>query len=218
MSNLIVGGTKGLGLELARDLAELDEEVIVIGRTDPGVDFAEFREFDLAEPELPRRVGEFVMSLPTIHTLIGFFQDGLITDLKDEKVDKMIDVGGRGLIFFVKKILEKQNGLDELITITSTSHFVPRQREPVYNFVKAGAGHYSNGQSLDERIDRTLVVAPSGMKTPFWEGTGKDTSHMLDEAWVAEQITKLRMDDYHYRFAKILGPSDDARVDIVETR
>lgn len=223
MSTLIVGGTSGLGLELAREMSEPKEDVIVTGRHDPKVPFARYHEFHLSRGNLPNRIGQFVLDLPPIETLVyaaGFYQDGHITDLRDEQVDEMINVGGRGLIFFVKKILEKQKTLNELVIITSTSQWTPREFEPVYNFVKAGAAHYSHGQSLDPRIGKTLVVGPSGMKTGFWEGTGKDTSHMMPEDWVAKQIMELRERDDTYIFAKILGATSalPKRVELVETR
>ncbi len=208
MNSLIVGGTSGLGLELARSLAAVDEQAIITGRHDPEVGFAQYREFDMAAGDLPARIGRFVVDLPPIKSLFyaaGFYQEGHVTDLSDEDVDAMINVGGRGLIFFVKKLLEKQGKLDELITITSTSQWTPREFEPVYNFSKAGAGHFSHGASLDPRIDKTLVVGPSGMVTEFWEGISKDTTKMMRPEWVAARIMELRQRDKNYTFAKILG-------------
>ncbi len=211
MSGLIIGGTSGLGLELARDMAEHHERVIVTGRHDPGVDFAEYRQFDLAGGDLPQRVGRFVLDLPPVGTLVyaaGFYQEGHIADLSDEEVDTMINVGERGLIFFTKKLLEKQRHLDELITITSTSQWTAREREPVYTAAKAGAGHYSHSLSLDPSIGRTRVIGMSGMRTAFWDGTEKDTEPMLDPAWVAERIMELRGDSRQYLFARILGQTE----------
>lgn len=212
MNTLIVGGTSGLGLELAKVMAVEGEKPIITGRHNPEVDFAEYQEFDLSADNLPERVGQFVTGLPPIKTLVyaaGFYQEGRITDLRDEQIDEMIDVGGRGLIFFVKKLLEKQGELPELVTITSTSQWTPREYEPVYNFVKAGAGHYSHGQSLDPRIDKTRVIGVSGMATEFWSGTDKDTSNMLQPEWVARQITQLLDRDEEYIFARVLGATSD---------
>lgn len=221
MNTLIVGGTSGLGLEIARNENSLGNNVIITGRQDPKVEFAEYREFELTKNNLPARIGEFVMNLPTINSLVyaaGYYQEGRITDLGDDEVDSMIDVGGRGLIFFVKKLLEKQGQLNELVTITSTSQWTPREYEPVYNFVKAGAAHYSHGQSLDPRIGKTLVVGPSGMNTKFWNGTEKDTSNMMRPEWVAQRISELRQRDDRYIFAKILGATGTLprRVEIIE--
>ncbi len=220
-SNLVVGGTSGLGFDLACEMAHQEEPVIVTGRDFTGISFLEFRKFELSGSDLPARIGQFVTGLPPIKSLVyaaGFYQEGHITDLSDDQVEDMIDVGGRGLIFFVKKLLEKQDRLDELITITSTSQWVPREHEPVYNFVKAGAAHYSHGQSLDPRIAKTLVIGPSGMSTAFWEDTEKDTSEMMSPTWVAEQIMDLRKTDKPYTFAKILGAQGELpdRVEVVD--
>lgn len=208
MNTLIIGGTSGLGLEIAKAESTLESQTIVTGRHDPDVSFAKYREFDLTGANLAQRIGGLVMDLPPINSLIyaaGFYQEGHITNLSDEQIDDMIDVGGRGLIFFTKKLLEKQEKLDELVTITSTSQWTPREFEPVYNFVKAGAGHYSHGQSLDPRIGKTLVVGASGMSTEFWHGTNKDTSSMMRPEWVACRIMELRQRSDKYTFAKILG-------------
>lgn len=210
--NLIVGGTSGLGLEIARNMAANDEQAIITGRHNPNVGFAEYHEFDLTGDNLPARIGQFVLDLPPIKSMVyaaGFYQEGHITELSDDDVDNMINVGGRGLVFFTKKLLEKQEQLDELVTITSTSQWTPREYEPVYNFVKAGVGHYSHGQSLDPRIGKTLVVGTSGMATEFWHGTDKDTSSMLRPEWVSRQVMMLRQRDDKYIFAKILGATGD---------
>lgn len=217
MQSLIVGGTSGLGLEIARGMAAQGNEVIVTGRHDPEVDFATYERFDLMAPGLPKKIGQFIVGLPDIDTLVyaaGFYQGGHVNDLSDEQVDAMFDIGARGLVFFVKKLLEKQGTLKELIVITSTSEVTAREIEPVYNFVKAGGGLYTKAQSLDPAVGRTMKVLVSGMKTPFWDGQEKDTSEMLDASWVAEQIIHNRSQAYKYMPLNILGPLKDKRVEI----
>ncbi len=223
MNALVVGGTSGMGLELGHLMYANGDSVIVTGRHDPEVESIEYRTFALHEQLLSQRIGEFVSGLPEVHTLVyaaGFFQKGHITELSDDQIEEMLDVGGRGLIYFVKHLLEKQGALPELITITSTSQWTPRELEPVYNFAKAGAGHFSNGISLDPRVGKALVAGPAGTASEFWEGTDQDTSMMMAPKWVAEQIMRLRTDEYSYRFAKILRATDDLpnRVEIEETR
>lgn len=220
MAVLIVGGTSGLGLELAKQLSGSGQEVIITGRRDPEEPKVRFEAFDLTTHKLSSRIEKLVEELPEIEALIyaaGYFQDGRITDLTEKQVEEMIDVGGRGLIYFVRAVLTKQKKLKKLITITSTSAWTPRQREPIYNFAKAGAAHFTNAMAEDGRIAKVLVTGPAGMNTRFWEGIERDDfDKMLDPAWVAEQIRDLLKDDYKYRFAKVMR--DPARVEIVETR
>lgn len=219
MNTLIIGGTSGLGLELAKSMQSLGGAVYVTGRRELNELSLRYEAFDLSAPDLPGRLGDLVAKLPEITTLIyaaGYFQEGRVTDLTETQIEEMIDVGGRGLIYAVQAVLAKQGQLDELITITSTSQWTPRKLEPIYNFVKAGAAHFSNAMAEDGRVGKVLVAGPAGMDTAFWEGTGHDVSTMLDPAWVADEVMKLRNDEYGYRFAKILR--EPARVEIVETR
>jgi NAD(P)-dependent dehydrogenase (short-subunit alcohol dehydrogenase family) len=126
-------------------------------------------------------------------------------------------VCGRGQIYFVKYLLAKQDHLYELITISSVSQWKPRQLEPVYNFVKAGQSHLSNGLAEDGRIDKVLVVSPAGMDTPFWrDQLARDTSEFLDRRWVAEQTLNLLEGDYKFKLAKL--ERNPARVEIMESR
>lgn len=219
MSVLVTGGTSGLGLELAKQFRDSDAEVFVTGRREISEENIQRKEFELSGDDLPKRIAEFVMTLPTIDTLVyaaGYYQEGRVTDLEPRDIEEMIDVGGRGLIYFMREILNKQNKLDELITITSTSAWTPREKEPIYNFVKAGAGHLSNGLAEDERVGKVLVAGPAGMATNFWEDNPRDMSTMLDATWVAQQIMTRRSGDYNYKFIKIMR--EPARVEEVEQR
>lgn len=221
MTRLIVGGTSGLGLEIAKLYVENQpsEEVVVTGRRDLKTPGVKVETLDLSGGDLSKRIKEFVGGLPKVDTLVyaaGYFQEGTITDLSDDEIEEMISVGGRGLIYFVKHLLNKQGALDEVITITSTSHWTPRKLEPVYNYTKAGAGHFASGLSEDDRIGKSLVVGPAGMATNFWEGQGRDMGEMLDPAWVAKEIIKLNQGEFVYKFSKILR--QPSRVEIVEVR
>lgn len=218
MNTLIIGSTSGLGLELAREFTTAGDEVIITGRKDPSLDSVDFRPFDLIG-NLADRTKTFVDELPEIHRLIyaaGYYQEGRITDLTNEQIEEMIDVGGRGLIYFTKWLLEKQEQLVELITITSTSQWTPRKLEPIYNFAKAGAGHFTNSMAKDGRVEKVMVAGPADMDTNFWKGTDMDVSEMLDPAWAAGQIMEAREEDYKYKYIRILR--QPPRVEEIEKR
>src|SRR5262245_38084915 len=124
MNTLIVGGSSGLGLAMAKEFADAGDKVIVTGRKKPDIKFANFIKFDLTQSELPTKIKDFVAGQPKIDRLVyaaGYYQSGTVTDLSDDEIEEMLSVGGRGLIYFVKALLEKQAGFNELITITSTS-------------------------------------------------------------------------------------------------
>jgi len=222
MNCLIIGGTSGLGLSLAKKLSG-SYDVHVTGRTDPSEKALTFHPLDLSDAQqLPSAINNLVQELPEVDLLIyaaGFFQEGTITDLTVDQVNTMLSVGLTGAIYLTRQILEKQNQLTEFVAITSTSQWTPRLYEPVYTATKAGLGAYANSLSLDPRVKKTLVAGPAGMATNFWKNTDEkthDTSQMLDPEWVADRIIELMHEDYSYKFARILrGP---ARVEIQETR
>ncbi len=195
--DLVVGGTSGLGLEIAREFAERDRAVIVTGRRDPKVEFAEFRRLELSKSGLPRRIGNFVMKLPEIDSLVyaaGYYQRGRITELEDHDIQEMLRVGGEAPTLLLRHLLLKQGGLDQLVMITSTSQWTVREEEPVYNFVKSGEAMFSRALALDTKtpINRVLIAAPAGMQTPFWEGTDHpEYDKMNDPAWVAKTIVDV---------------------------
>jgi short-subunit dehydrogenase len=220
MNTLIVGGTSGLGLQIAKKLESAGDEVYVTGRRELDEPNLHYEAFDLSTPDLPQRIVELVKKLPEINSLVyaaGYFQEGRVTDLSEKQIEEMINVGGRGLIYFTQALLAKQGKLDELITITSTSQWTPRKLEPIYNFAKAGAAHFNNAMAEDGRVEKVLVAGPAGMRTGFWEGVERDDlDRMLDPAWVANEIIKLRGGDFKYKFAKIMR--EPAKVEVVETR
>lgn len=220
MNTLIVGGSSGLGLEMAKDFAEAGDDVLVTGRTDPKVGYAQFAKLDLSTQNLDQTIADFVKDLSRVDRFVyaaGFYQGGRVTDLSAEQIDTMVQVGGTGLIYFMREILAKQGSLGQLITITSTSQWVPRKLEPIYNFTKAGAGQFSNSMVEDGRVGKVLVAAPGGMDTPFWDGVKNvDLTKMLPKDWVAEQIIKNLEGDYKYKFIKIYR--EPARVEEAETR
>ena len=220
MNILVVGGSSGLGLALGQQLAKKGNKVVVTGRKDPKDKTVEFRNFDLTGLNLAKEIDKFLETLPKIESLYyvaGFYQGGRVTDLSTKQIEDMLSVGGRGLILFVRALLAKQGGLKELVTITSTSQWTPRKLEPIYNFVKAGAGQFSSGLAEDGRIAKVLVAGPAGMRTAFWNGVQRDDlDSMLDKAWVAEQILLASKSKFRFKFIKILR--EPARVEEAEKR
>lgn len=217
---LIVGGTSGLGLELARYYSNAGHTVFITGRKNPEISNLNFLYLPIvaSAETLIQHIDSMLLKLEKINTLIyaaGYYQEGQIEQLNDEQILQMIQVGLTAPTLLIKRLKNNPGKPLKIMIITSSSQYTPRKLEPLYTSVKAGLGMLGASLSLDPEIGKVLVVAPSGMKTPFWDAK-KDTAEYLDPVWVAKQIVELSSGPFKYRFAKILR--NPPHVEIVETR
>jgi short-subunit dehydrogenase len=220
MNTLIVGGTSGVGLAMAKKLQDRSHTVHITGRHDPTVKGLHYHKLDLSRSAgLMKKIITLVNELPEIDLLVytpGFYQEGTVTDLSEEQIHEMLNVGVVAAIYLTRQILIRQNELAEFVAITSTSQYTPRLLEPIYTVAKAGLGAYANSLSLDHRVRKTLVAGPAGIKTKFHAGREVDMSTYLTPEWVAEQIIDLLRGNYSYKYARILR--DPPHVEIMEER
>lgn len=221
MNTLIIGGSSGLGLAIAKQFADGGATVYVTGVNEPKVDFVKFQMLDLSGPDMPKAVDDFIQALPKIDRLVysaaGFYQVATVTELEPEMIEKMLRVTGTALIYCVRSLLVKQGSLDELITITSMSQWTPRKTEPIYNFAKAATGQFSNSMVEDGRVGKVLVVAPSAMRFGKWDSKPENPDDpLLDKSWVAEQVFKVEAGDFKYKVIKLLNKPP--RVEEVDKR
>jgi len=217
---LVVGGTSGLGLEMAKILRDQGYDVIVIGRHDPKIEGLKYKYTNLASPYFIKRIVKYVQKLPKIDLFVyaaGFYQVGTLSELSEQEIIDMINVTSVVPTLMLRAILLNQKELPGFIAITSTSHRIPREVELVYCAAKAYLDMFGNSASLDKRIEKTLVAGPGGMKSGFYNGTDKDLSNMLDPEWVAEQILKIFFGG-NFKYKKIHIPRDPKSVVIIETR
>ena len=217
---LIVGGSSGLGLELARKYITLGHQVTVTGRTDPQCEGVLYVPLDITSDadHLQDGIEKLVEIIEPVNTLVyaaGYYQEGTLSELSGESIVTMMNVGLLAPVMLVKVLLSHSPMLLKVMLVTSSSQITPREKEPVYTAVKAGLGMFGNSLALDAKVGKVVVIAPAGMKTPFWDAA-KDVSTFLDPSWVADQIIELSSGPFKYKFVKILR--DPPRVEIVESR
>ncbi|MBU6389745.1 SDR family oxidoreductase [Patescibacteria group bacterium] len=215
---LIIGGTSGLGLEISRRLTEYS--VYVTGRKkveEPAVHRIEL-ELNCGQM-LPSELDRVVNQLPPLGLLVyaaGFYQAKTVAQLTDADISQMLNIGLRAPVMLLQRILMKQKTLPGFIAITSSSAWTPRKDEPLYCATKAGLSMLADALAEDPACGKVLQVAPGGMKTPFWDGTDKDTSDMLDPSWVAGEVQREFEGDFSYKYIRIFR--SPARTEIEEVR
>jgi uncharacterized oxidoreductase len=183
---LITGGTSGIGLELAKQLLERGNTVIVtgrdqdkldaVGRTLPGVHAV---KSDVSDPGAIALLYEGVLTqFPALDTL--FNNAGIMRnlnlnqdrDLKD--VTREIEINLIGPVRMVQQFLPHlKTRTDALIVnVSSGLAFIPFPASPVYCATKAAIHSYT--QSLRVQLDGTGVtvieLAPPAVETPLLRG------------------------------------------------
>lgn len=160
------------------------------------------------------RVLQGFAKINTLIYAVGFLQRGQIDTLADEDLGAMLNVGLLAPMMFVQRLKNNAPTPLKIMFVTSSSQFTARELEPAYCATKSGMGILGASLARDHGIGKVLVVAPSCISTPFWEGTGENTDAMLDEQWVSDQIVELSSGAFKYKYAKILR--EPARIEIVE--
>lgn len=216
---LVIGGTSGLGHHIANKLQTNGHSVLVAGRNRNEKAPWKFSYLDMASRDMGRDFDSIASRYGVPDVLVyasGFYQQGTIDVLHDEKINAMIDVTLRGPSILFAHALRTWGKLPPMVVITSTSEIIPRLEEPVYAAAKRGLGGLVESLSFDERVGKILVAAPARMNTNFWKYTPTFGKEALSSEWVADRIFDLFKDEYKFRHAKILR--DPARVEITQTR
>lgn len=218
---LIIGGTSGLGLSLARRFLDGGDSVTITGRHDPNEPGIDFLPLDIG-PSTEALRGSLHRLLEAVGTIdmciyaAGFSQIGGIQELSDDDIITMNNVGLVAPALLIEKILKSQQALPVFIAITSTSQWIPREKEPMYAGVKAGLAHFVHSVATGKKIKKTLVVGPAGMDTKMQrERESVPNGTLLDPDRVARAIMEQLEDVYTYRLVRILR--DPERIEILDS-
>ncbi len=205
---LITGGTSGIGLELARQLLELDNTVVITGRSQVRLDAARAKlpklytfESDVgsiqAVPALFAAVGA---AFPSLNVLINNAGIGLKRNLNDpslglEEITREIQTNVMGPVWMIQQFLPllKRQEHAAIVNVSSGLAFVPMPFKPIYCATKAAMHSYT--QSLRVQLE------PSGVKVfelapPATAGTefNADTDeHALNTSFMMDLSKMVRV-------------------------
>jgi 3-oxoacyl-[acyl-carrier protein] reductase len=200
--NLIIGGTSGLGFEIAKNLRAKGETCFVVGRTYDPEKHGDGCTLDLSDRNLVR---EFISTQPEMLQAVGavYWVAGkvYIGDFADqENIEQMIDVNVTNALPIIqnawKALLERNEG--RVVVIASTAGVKARADEAVYALTKHAQVGFARSLGLEaQRLNgdvKVFLALPGGMKTPFWDGMQPASYDSFnDPARVAERIVEAVM-------------------------
>ncbi|NHT18377.1 SDR family NAD(P)-dependent oxidoreductase [Cellulomonas sp. IC4_254] len=168
---LIVGGTSGIGLGLARRLAEAGSTVVVGGRRAAPVDGLETVQVDVTDETSVRRARDAVLAAhPDLDLVVTMSGVMLVEDLRDPahfaaaETTVVTNLLGtiRVLDAFTPHLIGR--GAGRIVTVSSGIAFLPFPPMPTYAASKAGVHAYTEAlraQLAGTGVEVTELVPPA---------------------------------------------------------
>jgi short-subunit dehydrogenase len=201
MMNIIVGGTHGLGKEIALALQEQGQDTFVVGRSYDEAIHGEGAQVDLASAEeslgLAQKVKELgEKALLSFWWVSGYGYNGDFTEQQKPEVMAAVNFGNvLPAAHAAFSAMVEHPEVSHFVVVSSTTGFKARKDEAVYAGTKHAQVGFTRSLGLEaERLGVAVKVAlfmPGGIKTPFWDGN-QPTSYneFLEPAKVAEHVVK----------------------------
>ncbi|MEQ8473818.1 MAG: SDR family NAD(P)-dependent oxidoreductase [Marinoscillum sp.] len=200
---IVTGVSKGIGLEVARQLLEADVHVVGWSRTRPDlthsnfhflkVDVADFNSVDSAYKESRSLIGD------DIHILVnnaGYGVAGAIDELDLDDWKGMFDVNVHGLMYCTRVVVPQMKKMDtgHIVNISSIAGLNPVKNMSGYAAAKhavTGFGHSLFMELRDWGIKVTNVY-PGSVKTNFFDDIDGMDAH--DNMMRPEDVAKSVID------------------------
>lgn len=183
---LITGGTSGIGFELARQLHQKGNTIIVTGRDQTRLDIARqtvpdihVYQTDVSEPDAIAALSDRVLArFPSLDMLVnnaGIMRNlNLSRDSDLNDVTREIDINLSGPVRMIQQFLPhlKTRAGALIVNVSSGLAFVPFPASPVYCATKAALHSFT--QSLRAQLAGSNVtvveLAPPAVETPLFRG------------------------------------------------
>lgn len=198
--NIILGGTHGLGEQIARTLQAGDEETFVIGRGYDASVHGAGMAIDLSKEEDVEKLVDYMhdlgdKALKSFYWVAGYGYNGQFADQHDPGV--MVDVNLSHVIPVAQAVWQKQRDAHDgnFIVVSSTTGERPRKDEAVYAATKYGQVGFAKSLGMESQEYglgiKVALFMPGGMQTPFWhKNPPENYSEFLDSTKVAQYIVE----------------------------
>ncbi|MGB4762719.1 MAG: SDR family oxidoreductase [Candidatus Saccharimonas sp.] len=183
--NIVLGGTSGLGKEIANTLRERGEDAFVLGRSYIESKDGQGLAVDLTDRESVEKAALHISKVLGGEALKGFWWvagEGRNIDFHNQAhPENMAIANFAGALPLVQLAWRKllADGEGTLAIVSSTSGVTPRADEAVYVGTKYAQVGFGRSLGLEaERLETSARVAlflPGGMRTEFWDKAQPDS-------------------------------------------
>ena len=217
--SLITGGSSGLGYELAKKLAQLGKNIVILGRDEKRLSDSVKKLKQLSEGIEVKGIQVDISDLARVDTLFsdfkkenieieylynnagkGFF--GSVEELTEEDINSVMGSNLIGLINMTSRSVTHMKNTDQkcrIVNILSTAALSGKKNETIYNAAKWGAKGFLEAVRDEVRGGNieVLIFYPGGMNTPFWDNvhSGYDFSTFMMAKDVADEIVSASLND-----------------------
>jgi len=209
---VVTGGTRGIGLAIARRLLQEGASVAICGRKQESVDrtIAELKPLgkifgspcDVRKPEEVARFFELAENqMQRLDILVNNAGEGVfrkVGDMSNEDWHRNIDLDLNGPFYCTREALRRfaKSGGGFIVNISSLAGKNAFSGGAGYNAAKAGLNLFTEALMLDHRADnlRVCSIMPGSVATEFSGGPSDrsgDTSWMIAAEDVAETVAMV---------------------------
>src|SRR6188508_107928 len=179
---LVTGGSRGIGLAVARSLSSAGAQVVALGRKE--VDVRSVEQVEAVVAQTLERFGR--IDILVNNAGLGHF--GPVEELPVAAFDEMIAVNLRGPFLLTRAVVPamKRQGGGTIVNVASVAGLVGNPNLSGYNASKFGLMGFSESTMLELRHAgiRISVICPGSVATEF--GHGPNVAGMLAADDVAQ--------------------------------
>ncbi|RZF28494.1 SDR family oxidoreductase [Paraburkholderia sp. UYCP14C] len=190
---VVTGGNSGIGLAVARRLAEEGAYVFIAGRRQTQLDEAvraiggrvEAVQCDVTKADDLDRLFETVKGksrgLDILVVASGISEFATLDTTTDEHFDRLFSVNVRGLVFTVQRAVQQMANGSSIVLIGSIAASVGNPGFGTYSATKAAVQSYARSWSkeLAGRGIRINVVSPGPIDTPMFDNVSDEVRRTL---------------------------------------
>lgn len=195
---IIIGGTHGLGQEIAAELRRRGEKTFVVGRSYEEATHGPGMRANLALDGDVKILKDYIRKakFDGFYWVAGYGYKGDFAEQPDP--DTMAKVNLANVLPAAqaawKKLLKAEDET-HYVVISSMTGIKAREDEAVYAATKHGQVGFTRSLGLEsERLKAPVKVAlflPGGMRTPFWDGNEpRNFTEFLDPHKVARHVVE----------------------------